>query len=77
MLLETKEKGAKKMEWNHDNSDCLGDGVYAMFDGFGIWLHANDHQNPTDKIYLEPEVLAGLNRFIDRMKQIHKKEQPK
>ncbi len=30
----------------------LGDGVYAISDGFGIWLHANDHLNPTDKIYL-------------------------
>jgi len=41
----------------------LGDGVYALFDGYGIWLHANDHLNPTDKVYLEPEVLESLNRF--------------
>jgi len=43
--------------------DYLGDGVYAEFDGFGIWLYANDHQNPTDKIYLEPEVFARLLKF--------------
>jgi hypothetical protein len=36
--------------------DYLGDGVYALFDGYGIWLHANDHLTPTDRIYLEPEV---------------------
>jgi len=41
----------------------LGDGVYALFDGYGIWLHANDHKNPTDKVYLEPSVLESLNRF--------------
>jgi len=41
----------------------LGDGVYAIFDGCGIWLHANDHKHPTDRIYLEPEVFAALNRF--------------
>ena len=41
----------------------LGDGVYAIFDGMGIWLHANDHKNPTDKVYLEPSVLESLNRF--------------
>ena len=41
----------------------LGDGVYAIFDGFGIWLHANDHKDPTDKIYLEPAVLEALVRF--------------
>jgi len=42
----------------------LGDGVYAIFDGYGVWLHANDHKDPTDKIYLELEVLVGLNNFV-------------
>ena len=46
--------------------DYVGDGVYALFDGFGIWLHANDHEHPTDRIYLEPQVLELLNRFADR-----------
>jgi hypothetical protein len=41
----------------------LGDGVYAIFDGSGIWLHANDHRDPTDRIYLEPEVLNALINF--------------
>jgi len=41
----------------------LGDGVYAIFDGHGIWLHANDHANPTDKIYLEPNVMQALKGF--------------
>lgn len=26
-------------------AEYLGDGVYAIFDGYGIWLHANDHEN--------------------------------
>jgi len=43
--------------------EYLGDGVYAIFDGFGIWLHANDCENPTDRIYLEPEVLKALHCF--------------
>jgi len=46
----------------------LGDGVYAIFDGYGVWLHANDHLNPTDRIYLEPEVLKALNRFVEQWK---------
>ncbi len=46
----------------------LGDGVYAIFDGFGIWLHTNDHKHPTDKIYLEPEVLKELIRFEEESK---------
>ena len=44
--------------WEH-----LGDGVYAGYDGYGIWLHANDHKAPTDRIYLEPEVFEALVRF--------------
>ena len=41
----------------------LGDGVYAIFDGYGIWLHANDHENPTDRVYPEPNVTQALTRF--------------
>lgn len=44
----------------------LGDGVYALFDGWGIWLHANDHLNPTDRVYLEPEVFTALVGFKKR-----------
>lgn len=41
----------------------LGDGLYAIFDGYGIWLHANDHENPTDRVFLEPEVFQALVDF--------------
>ncbi len=43
----------------------LGDGVYAIFDGFGIWLYANSHEFPTDRVYLEPKVLTALNNFAE------------
>ena len=39
----------------------LGDGVYAKFDGYGVWLLANDATHPTDEIYIEPAVLKALN----------------
>lgn len=45
--------------------EYIGDGVYALYDGHSIWLHANDHANPTDKICLEPPVMIQLNRFYD------------
>ncbi len=47
----------------------IGDGVYAIFDGCGIWLHANDHRAEvaTDKIYMEPEVLKSLNTFYENV----------
>ena len=50
-----------------EQEDYLGDGVYVIFDGYGIQLRANDARHPTDTIYLEPEVLEALNRFIDRV----------
>jgi len=57
-----------------ERMDYLGDGVYAIYDGYGIWLHANDHLNPTDRIYLEWEVLESLNRFKDRMITLDKEK---
>ena len=39
----------------------LGDGVYASYDGYRIWLAANDHENKV--IALEAEVLAALIRY--------------
>ena len=46
--------------------DYLGDGLYAKFDGYQIELRANDFNNPTDTVYLEPAVLEALNRFTKR-----------
>ena len=57
--------------------EYLGDGVYAIFDGFGIWLHANHHEFPTDKVYLEPEVLEALNNFQNRAIEKVKSERTK
>ena len=44
-------KGAKNMA-DKEIFEYLGDGVYAKFDGHGIWLLANHHEHPTDKVYL-------------------------
>ena len=50
--------------------DHLGDGVYVKHDGFGITVMANDHQNPTDTVYMEPSVLEAFDRFRARCKAI-------
>jgi hypothetical protein len=50
-------------EHNGKPVEHLGDGVYALYDYTGIWLHANDHANPTDKIFIQPSVLKNLNEF--------------
>ena len=56
---------------DNKNKDYLGDGVYAEFDGYNIWLRANDHRDGfcTDKICIEPSVLDAMNRFYQRMTQ--------
>lgn len=37
----------------------LGDGVYASFDGYQVWLHVGAHTNPP-VVALESEVVASL-----------------
>jgi hypothetical protein len=43
----------------------LGDGVYASFDGYHIWLTTGSHEesDATSKIALEPSVFAALLRY--------------
>lgn len=40
----------------------IGDGVYASFDGYQIWLHLGSHLSP-GVVALEPAVLDSLNEF--------------
>jgi len=54
------------MEMTKENSDYIGDGVYAGFDGEGIWLYTGSHDYPDNRVYLEPQVLDSLIRFAKR-----------
>lgn len=47
----------------HDS--YLGDGVYASFDGFQIWLAVNRPDNK--QVALEPQVLQALIAYAARM----------
>lgn len=49
------------------NKDYLGDSVYADFDGFAIILTTENGMGASNTIVMEPEVLAALNRFAQRM----------
>ena len=53
-----------------ENYSYLGDGVYAFFDGYGIWLRTGHHEEHKcdDKIYIEPSVYLSLNKFIDGLR---------
>jgi hypothetical protein len=52
-----------------DKWDYYGDGVYAKSDQCGIWLHANSHKDPTDRIYLEWSVYDSLIEAVEQLKE--------
>jgi hypothetical protein len=43
----------------------VGDGVYASFDGFNIWIWTDNGIDQSAKIALEPAVLDHLNKFAE------------
>lgn len=45
----------------------LGDGVYASFDGFHIWLAVKNHDNQI--IALDPEVFQALLKFSNEIEE--------
>lgn len=48
-------------------STYLGDGVYASFDGYSVWLAVNHHEN--NVVALEPGVLAHLVQYVEELKE--------
>ncbi len=69
-IKKSKFLGGKKMpEEKEKPTVYLGDGVYAIFDDFGIWLHTNSHrpEEAADRIFLEPQVLESLNTWYQRI----------
>lgn len=57
-------------EEEKENYRYIGDGVYAYFDGYGIWLRTHHHEENRwdNKVYLEPEVFLSLNKFVDELR---------
>lgn len=47
--------------------EYLGDAVYASFDGYHIWLTTEYGLSVTNRIALEPSVLAALNRYFQNV----------
>lgn len=42
----------------------LGDGVYATFDGWAIWLTTENGIEATNTIVLEVQVIQALEKFV-------------
>ena len=53
-------------------NEYLGDGVYASFDGYQIWLAANHHENRV--IAVEPEVLLRLIEYAQKLGVLRKEK---
>lgn len=49
----------------NEQDTYLGDGVYASYDGYAIWLAVNHHENK--QVALEPAVMVALLRFADKV----------
>ena len=49
----------------------LGDSVYVETDGYGLILTTNNgyHDDPRNRIYLEPEVYAALVAYVAALKE--------
>ena len=45
----------------------LGDGVYASFDGYQIWLAVNHHEN--NVVALDPSVFARLCDYVEKLNE--------
>lgn len=54
--------------------DYLGDSVCADYDGCSVTLTTNNGHGPSNTIVLEPEVLAALNRYVERVRSIVSEE---
>jgi len=51
------------------NKVYLGDGVYAEYDGVSIILTTENGICTTNRIYLEYEIIDGLNRYVEKIKR--------
>jgi hypothetical protein len=49
----------------HHQDEYLGDGVYASFDGWQIWLAVNHHENV--QVALDQQTLASLLRYAEKV----------
>lgn len=52
-----------------DNNIYLGDGVYASYDGYQIWLAVNHHENK--QVALESKVMEALLNYANRVWSKH------
>lgn len=62
------------MTKDNTHKSYLGDGVYASYDGFQIWLAVNEPENHV--VALEPMTFGALVRYVESLRATSSKEQP-
>jgi phosphosulfolactate phosphohydrolase-like enzyme len=55
------------IEFTGTRTEYLGDGLYASFDGFQLWLETTNGVEITNRIALEPSVMAALSVYVDKV----------
>ena len=50
-----------------NKKEYIGDGVYVLFDGYGLRLTTENGVETTNTIYLEPSVYRSLAEFVFRL----------
>jgi len=55
------------VKFTGENPDYLGDGLYASFDGYQVWLETSDGVSITNSVALEPSVAAALDNYRRRL----------
>jgi hypothetical protein len=53
---------------DYGHKQYLGDGAYAHFDGYHIWVTAEDGYTTTNEVALEPDVWKALLAYVDELK---------
>jgi hypothetical protein len=54
----------ERLRLHAEEGSYLGDGVYATFDGFQVWLRTERADGGQHVIALEPQVLKQLLRYV-------------
>lgn len=54
------------MDERYKKGHYVGDGLYALDDGFTLVLFSSNGIEVLDEVHLEPEVLEDMLRFVER-----------
>ena len=57
--------------------EYIGDGAYAHFDGYSIWLTTSDGYTDTNKVCLGPPVLRSFLEYVEKVQRATEFEKAK